>query len=198
MTQAITTENKICTKCAVSKSASDFYVDSRRGYLRGKCKDCLKQEDKAYRIANPEKKAEQVKKWRDANPDKAKIITKRHFEKNRDAMYQRTAKWREANREYCSQLTREWAKNNPSKASANASKRRAKLLNATPVWADFAAIQVEYDLADWCSKATGIKYHVDHIVPLQGKTICGLHVPNNLQVIPAKDNHVKHNKFTAI
>lgn len=183
MTQAIITENKVCTKCAISKSVNDFYVDSFNGNIRSKCKDCQKQESKSRRIASP---------------DKAKDIAKRHFEKNRDVMYQRTAKWREANREYCSQLTREWAKNNPSKASAHASKRRAKLLNATPVWADFAAIQVEYDLADWCSKTTGIKYHVDHIVPLQGKTVCGLHVPNNLQVIPAKDNHVKHNKFNAI
>ena len=198
MSQAIITENKVCTKCAVSKSVNNFYVDSRRGYLRGKCKDCLKQEDKAYRTANPKKKAEQVKNWRQANPNKAKDIAKRHFENNRDVMYQRTAKWREANREYSSQLSREWTKNNPSKAAAQASKRRAKLLNATPVWADFTAIQAEYDLAEWCSKATGIKYHVDHIVPLKGKTVCGLHVPNNLQVIPAKDNHVKHNKFTAI
>jgi hypothetical protein len=191
-------ENKVCTKCAVSKSASDFYVDSRRGYLRGKCKECLKQEEKTYRTASPQKQSARQKAWREANPDKAKNIAQRHFEKNRDVMYQRTAKWREANREHCNKLSCEWAKKNPSKASANASKRRAKLLNATPVWADFAAIQIKYDLADWCSKATGIKYHVDHIVPLQGKTVCGLHVPNNLQVIPAKDNQVKHNKFTAI
>lgn len=198
MSQVITMENKVCTKCAVSKSASDFYVDSRRGYLRGKCKECLKQEDKTYRTANPQKQNARQKAWREANPDKAKDIAQRHFEKNRDVMYQRTAKWREDNREYCNKLSCEWAKKNPSKASANASKRRAKLLNATPVWADFGAIQIEYDLADWCSKATGIKYHVDHVVPLQGKTVCGLHVPNNLQVIPAKDNQVKHNKFTAI
>lgn len=195
--QAITTENKVCTKCAVSKSVSDFYLNSKSGYLRGKCKECLKQEDKAYRTANPKKKAAQVKKWREANPEKAKAITKRHFEKNRAVMYQRTAKWREENREYCKQLTREWAKNNPSKAAANASKRRAKIINATPVWADFKAIQIEYDLADWCSKVTGIKYHVDHIVPLQGKTVCGLHVHQNLRVILAKDNHVKSNKHIA-
>ena len=70
------------------------------------------------------------------------------------------------------------------------------LLNATPLWADFDAIKVEYQLANWCSEVTGIKYHVDHIVPLQGKLVCGLHVPNNLRVIPAVDNMRKHNKFT--
>jgi hypothetical protein len=198
MTQVITKENKVCTKCAVSKSASDFYVDSRRGYLRGKCKECLKQEDKAYRTANPQKQNARQKAWREANPDKAKLIAQRHFAKNRDVMYQRTALWRETNREYVKELSRLWAKNNPSKMAAQASKRRAKLLSATPLWADFGAIQIEYDLADWCSKATGIKYHVDHIVPLQGKNVCGLHVPNNLQVIPAMDNLKKKNKFTAI
>jgi hypothetical protein len=166
--------------------------------LRGKCKECLKQEDKAYRTANPEKKAEQAKKWREANPEKWMAVARRYRANNVEIMLKRTQIWLENNREYARAKKAEWSKNNPAKCAAQSSKRRAKLLNATPIWADLNAIQVEYDLANWCSKATGIKYHVDHIVPLQGKTVCGLHVPNNLQVIPAKDNHVKHNKFNAI
>ena len=69
--------------------------------------------------------------------------------------------------------------------------RKASKLNATPTWANKKEILVEYALAKWCSDVTGIPYHVDHIVPLRGKTVCGLHVPSNLQVIPAKANQSK-------
>jgi hypothetical protein len=197
MTQVIINGTKQCIKCAEVKAADMFYKANRKG-LRSQCKACTKLSESIRAKANPQKQNARQKAWREANPEKAKVIAHRHFEKNRDVMYKRTALWRETNREYVKELSRLWAKNNPSKMAAQASKRRAKLLSATPVWADFGAIQIEYDLADWCSKATGVKYHVDHIVPLQGKNVCGLHVPNNLQVIPAMDNLKKKNKFTAI
>jgi hypothetical protein len=195
--QVIIDGKKQCTKCAEFKLVDMFYKGKNKK-PRSHCKACTKLSESIRAKANPQKQSARQKAWREANPDKAKLIAQRHFAKNRDVMYQRTALWRETNREYVKELSRLWAKNNPSKMAAQASKRRAKLLSATPLWADFGAIQIEYDLADWCSKATGIKYHVDHIVPLQGKNVCGLHVPHNLQVIPAMDNLKKKNKFTAI
>jgi hypothetical protein len=77
-------------------------------------------------------------------------------------------------------------------------KRRAKKLQCTPKWLTedhFNQIGMIYCMSDMMTKSTGVPHHVDHIIPLQGKTVNGLHVPWNLQVIPAVDNFKKSNKY---
>ena len=67
-----------------------------------------------------------------------------------------------------------------------ARKRHVKL--ATPKWVKRLEIRFFYEKAEKLSKETGIAYHVDHIIPLRGDNVCGLHVPINLQAIPWYDN----------
>jgi hypothetical protein len=77
-------------------------------------------------------------------------------------------------------------------------KRDAAQLNRTPVWLtikDHQDIKDFYYLAKALEQVTGEKYHVDHIIPLQGELVSGLHVPSNLRVISAKENLSKSNKF---
>lgn len=76
---------------------------------------------------------------------------------------------------------------NKNKMIAKANKRRADQLMATPKWADLNKINEIYQ-----NKPDG--YHVDHILPLKGKYVCGLHVETNLQYLPAKENIRKSNK----
>lgn len=83
---------------------------------------------------------------------------------------------------------------NPAKFRAKTTKRRAKKLNATPVWADQVLIDEIYNLAHMRTVSTGFMWHVDHIVPLQSKLVCGLHVEHNLQVIPGATNLRKGNR----
>lgn len=76
--------------------------------------------------------------------------------------------------------------------------RKAKLKKAMPKWlteSDLVQIKCKYQLAAMFSRNTGEEWHVDHIIPVNGKTVCGLHVPNNLRVITAKENHFKQNKY---
>lgn len=73
-------------------------------------------------------------------------------------------------------------------------RKRAKDL-ATPLWANREKMVLIYQAAKEISSATGVKHHVDHIVPLKSDLVCGLHNEFNLRVIPAAENLRKHNRY---
>lgn len=77
----------------------------------------------------------------------------------------------------------------------HAARRRVVKLQRTPPWADQKQILSVYRRAKRITDATGVQHHVDHVIPLQGKLVSGLHVENNLQVIPWRDNILKRNHF---
>jgi len=80
-------------------------------------------------------------------------------------------------------------------------KRKTAKMNRTPAWLtedDFWLIEQAYDLAAKRTQMFKFSWHVDHIIPLQGKIVSGLHVPLNLQVIPASINTSKQNKFEVL
>lgn len=87
----------------------------------------------------------------------------------------------------------QWARNNPQKARFNSAKSRAVNIRAIPGWANHTAIMEYYAFAAIKSKLTGEPWVVDHMVPLNGKIVCGLHTDYNLQVITKKDNMKKRN-----
>jgi len=146
-------------------------------------KDYKAAQDKIYALANPEARKAAKNKWKKANPELNRLA-KSKYEKN--------------NIEKIKAAKKLWQNNNSAKRQAICIKRRAAKINRTPKWLtdiDYQRIENEYRLAALQTKLTGEPWHVDHIIPLQGKMVSGLHVPNNLKAIPAKDNMVKSNKF---
>lgn len=146
-----------------------------------------------------------VKNYLAANPE----VRSKHYVKNKEKILARKrsykAQWYVENRarllEKQKILGAAYKRNNPEKHCAAQAKRRASKLCATPNWLteeQLAEINRKYELAKWCSNVTGAKYHVDHIVPLRGDDVCGLHVPWNLQVIQASENMSKGNRYVRI
>lgn len=150
---------------------------------------------KAWKEANPN----YMKAWREANPEQVKTYKKAWKEANKEREKVNKKAYYEENKEQHKENMKAYAKANRDKCNAIAAKRRSKKLNATPKWLteqQLAEIEAFYTKAKELEKETNIKHHVDHIVPLQGKLVSGLHVPWNLQILTATENISKGNKLT--
>lgn len=71
--------------------------------------------------------------------------------------------------------------------------RRERVKQLQPLWANQFFIDEAYDLATRRTETTGTPWEVDHILPLRGKAVSGLHVETNLRVIPRSENRRKFN-----
>jgi len=106
-----------------------------------------------------------------------------YYASNKESSNLRSKQYRQTNKEYF---------------AMKAMERKATKLKATPSWLsedDKARIRYIYELSRDAYLLTGDEYNVDHIVPLQSKSVCGLHVPWNLQVLSKFENQSKSNKF---
>jgi hypothetical protein len=145
-----------------------------------------------------------MREWltRPGNREKANAASARSHAKRKAAG--RPIKHSEAARAAARARTKAWAKANPEKARALEVKKRANGRNAriridrqnrVPKWAAIKRINRFYALAQALTLRTGVKFTVDHIIPLKGDIVSGLHVPENLHVIPLADNVTKGNAF---
>lgn len=164
-------------------------------------KEKMRLRRKAYYAANKKREAEVNKAYRKANPEKIKEIRAAYCEANKERNYERTRAWREENKDLANCLTREWRTKNPVKVYEDAAKRRASKLQRTPAWLNKEQkqeIKDMYEAAYTLSKIFPYRLHVDHIVPLRGDNVSGLHVPWNLQLLPAAANMSKSNKLESL
>lgn len=197
---------KICSKCKQEKDSSLFAKASRnKDGLQHHCKACNVE----YRLENKEKILINNKSYYKKNKDDILVQKKSYYLENRQEILEYKQEYYENNSEELVLKKREyrvlnpdtyriWASKNKDKVAAISAKRRANKLQATPAWLNEEQLN-EIDFYYWfcrlISDDTGIQHHVDHIVPLQGKTVCGLHVPWNLQILSASENCSKSNKL---
>lgn len=131
-----------------------------------------------------------ARKWRKQNSESVRKTN----EKRKDQLRE----WRSKNKNLIRQWKQDFLNRNPGIQAAYVAKRRTALLNATPSWTDanhIAQIFELYETANRLTKYYGIKFHVDHIEPLQCKNSSGIHTWWNLRVIPATQNLSKGNKL---
>lgn len=179
-------DNRSCRICGAVKPLSEFYFRKDNRKYRTECKACCDSRNKEWAKKNPDDRKSIALRYSRANAEQNREWKRN----NRDA----SKKWDRENPERIREMKRKWKQQNPDKVCADSMRRITSRLTATPAWANEFFISEAYHLARIRSKITGVKWHVDHIVPLRSKLVCGLHCEHNLAVIPADQNFRKSNR----
>lgn len=140
----------------------------------GHCPSCVSQQSSEWSRNNREAKRQHGKTWYYANVE---------------AERERSRQRRRDKPEACRAAVNRWFEQNPGRRNAYAAQRRARLLDASPSW----LTQEHFRAIDQIYANCPAGWHVDHILPLQGKTVCGLHVPWNLRPLNQPSNNAKFN-----
>lgn len=125
------------------------------------------------------------REWRQRNKQQIKNRNAEYYQRNVEKYHQ----YYEQNAERYKENEQRFRTANPGRINAYSAKRRAALLQATVAWSELEEIAKLYE------QAQKDGYQVDHVIPLQGKTVCGLHVLDNLQLLPEEVNNQKRNKI---
>jgi hypothetical protein len=198
---------KSCSGCNEVLSLENFVFKKSRQQYVARCKTCTKKYAKSYRsTAEYKQKFNQRRKERyHSEPEYRKKHIKNMtdwVEKNKDYYLekQKTAirkrredpSWWDLNKDKLKKTTKNWARKNPDKLREYSLRYRGNKSNFKPTSDDFLKIKEIYTKCQELA-CGNIKYHVDHIIPLNHPDICGLHSFLNLQILTESENCKKRN-----
>lgn len=176
---------------------------SQRRVSNNVCVACTQTAEYKAQVAawakrNPEKRAVIDARYAKNHPEKTSAVKIAWAKANPEAAGAINAAWRKRNPDQARAAIAAWNTANPAARAAMHAQRRAAKLQRTPKWlttADRQAIKAIYEQANFMSRVCGEPMHVDHVYPLQGKKVSGLHCPANLQILTATENVKKSNKL---
>lgn len=160
---------KQCTKCKIIKPLARFQKNLRyAGGYHTWCKDCKLQSQREHK--------DTTQQWARKNSHRCNDLKREYALRHRGRVLE---------------SKRKWSKANPKRVLANCRKYQAAKLCATPAWLSTEQIIEMQKIYLDCP----VGFEIDHIVPLRGKSVRGLHVPWNLQCLKISDNRRKSNKY---
>ena len=174
------------------KPCKNGHVSART--IARNCIACLAANNQKWYRANREKADQRHQKWHDDHPGSRAAFVResrlKHLEKRREEGRLAQERRRKENPEREREIYKRAYRNNPKRVLLNNIVRSKRVRQATPSWADLDAIR---SFAAACPPGL----HVDHIVPIKGKNVCGLHVLWNLQYLTSAENLTKGNRLSS-
>lgn len=179
---------KICSKCGDNLPIDEFHKNNNRiSGLVSSCKKCYG----VYYEENAEEIKERVRIYGENHKDEKSKSSKTYYKEHKENYTNNAKKWVSNNPEKRKVIQKEYTQRNRPAKTARTAKYRATKIQATPKWLSQDQIDEMKRFYENCPKG----YEVDHIVPLRGKDVRGLHVPWNLQYLSAADNNKKGNRM---
>ncbi len=172
------TTNKPCKRGHVGK----------RSPKTGKCTECCRILYLEKYAQDPERFKSSRNRWYHENKEKAQTSTKKWRTANPGKSNRSMKNWQEVHRARMLASAKIYRSKNKKAHVAHQSQRRAAKLQRTPKWANLE------ELKQWYQNCPD-GMTVDHIIPLQGELVSGLHVPGNLQYLTMTENVMKNNRF---
>ena len=182
---------KICKYCNIKQT--------RKNFLYAKCKSCKALVRKAHDKKNRAKLNKQRREYVKNNKELVASWKRADYLKHKPKRLATMKNWVKRNTLLRNKISKKYRKANPEKVNFLTAKRRAAKLQRIPKWltkSDWIEIRWAYTEARRLTKLTGIQHEVDHIIPLQGKKVSGLHCPQNLQILTSQANKEKSDSFT--
>jgi len=188
--------NKSCSSCKEDISLDMFYKNkANKDGREGICKLCKKEYNRRYKRENKESIKITAKKYIENNKELINSIKMKYYNNNKDKQREYYQKNKEMIQLRRVDYNTAHKKENRAYYNYKEAIRRATKKNSTPEWAELEKIEVLYEKAKWLESLTGMRYDVDHVIPLQNDKVCGLHVWSNLQILEKGINCMKSNKF---
>ena len=166
------------------------YAEQKAAYYQAN-KERIRERRKQFYQENKERLLAKTAEWHALNPG----YQKKYALENKERQREWAKQWRANSPEKAYARQERWKAKNAHKLNAYSSARRAKVSDAKPIWYDEFLVLEIYDLAILRTKATGVKWEVDHIIPLNSKIVCGLHCHQNMRVVTKGENRRKNNRY---
>lgn len=199
---------KTCRSCLAEKPIDHFPIN--RASPDGRYRLCKLCNAEKLRQRNADSDFKQLRKvYLDQNRERVNEQARQSHRRHREVNNARSLAYREANKERLISAAKEWREKNPDRVKVNRDRwwaenpgasterhrrRKASLLKQTPPWFDPQQVREVYALAEEF-RGAGFNVHVDHIVPLRGRSVRGLYVQGNLRVCLAEVNQRKNNAW---